>query len=165
METEKKDDLNARQRRFVNAYVTTMNASKAAIEAGYSEKTSRSIGQRLLTYVDIQLAIDEELSKIYNRQKRTLMRAADSAINALIDTVQNGRGLARVNAANSILDRSGHKPVDKVESTVDANVKGEMSIVDARQQLLEKLNNCYPNPAQSSQDNVIEPGSGSNLIE
>lgn len=164
METKKEDNLNARQRRFVNAYVTTMNASKAAIEAGYSEKTSRSIGQRLLTYVDIQLAIDEELGKIYDRQKRKLIHAADSAINALIDTVQNGRGLARVNAANSILDRSGHKPVEKVQSTVDANVKGEMNIVDARQQLLEKLNYCYPNSTESTQDNVIEPAGGSNFI-
>lgn len=47
--------LTARQQRFVDAY--DGNATRAAIAAGYSEKTARSMGQRLLTYDDIQEAI------------------------------------------------------------------------------------------------------------
>jgi phage terminase small subunit len=47
-------ELNERQKRFCNEYIIDLNATQAAIRAGYSEKTARSIGQRLLTNVDIQ---------------------------------------------------------------------------------------------------------------
>jgi phage terminase small subunit len=47
--------LTTRQQRFIECY--SGNATQAAIQAGYSEKTARSAGQRLLTNVDIQSAI------------------------------------------------------------------------------------------------------------
>lgn len=45
--------MNDRQRRFAEAFATCGNAAQAAREAGYSERTARSQGQRLLTNVDI----------------------------------------------------------------------------------------------------------------
>ena len=47
--------FTTRQQRFIECY--SGNATQAAIQAGYSEKTARSAGQRLLTNVDIQSAI------------------------------------------------------------------------------------------------------------
>ena len=46
--------LNDRQRQFCREYIIDFNATQAAIRAGYSAKTAKSIGQRLLTNVDIQ---------------------------------------------------------------------------------------------------------------
>ena len=51
--------MNKRQERFVLEWLTDMNATKAAIRAGYSERTAYSIGQRLLKNVEIQTAIKE----------------------------------------------------------------------------------------------------------
>ena len=45
--------LTEKQKKFVDEYLIDLNATQAAIRAGYSEKTARSIGQRLLTNVDI----------------------------------------------------------------------------------------------------------------
>lgn len=45
--------MNDRQRRFAEAFAACGNAARAAREAGYSEKTARSQGQRLLTNADI----------------------------------------------------------------------------------------------------------------
>ncbi len=53
--------LTARQSRFVDEYTVDFNATQAAIRAGYSEKTARSQGQRLLTNVDIGNLIQERL--------------------------------------------------------------------------------------------------------
>ena len=50
-------ELTIRQRAFVQAY--TGNAAEAARQAGYSERTCRAIGQRLLTQVDIINALRE----------------------------------------------------------------------------------------------------------
>jgi len=49
--------LTAKQQRFVEEYLVDLNATQAAIRAGYSAKTARSQGQRLLTNVDIQKAL------------------------------------------------------------------------------------------------------------
>lgn len=43
--------------RFIAEYLRTNNATKAAIAAGYSEKTARQQGSRLLSNVDIQSEI------------------------------------------------------------------------------------------------------------
>jgi phage terminase small subunit len=47
------------QRRFCAEYVIDMNATQAAIRAGYSEKTAYSSGQRLLKSVEIQAGLAE----------------------------------------------------------------------------------------------------------
>lgn len=49
--------LNAKQQRFVEEYLVDLNATQAAIRAGYSEKTAKQQGARLLTNVDIAAAV------------------------------------------------------------------------------------------------------------
>lgn len=66
-------NLTPKQQRFVEEYLIDLNATQAAIRAGYSEKTARSIGQRLLTNVDIQKAIEDAQSK---RAEQTQIDAA-----------------------------------------------------------------------------------------
>jgi len=51
--------LTAKQSRFVEEYLVDLNATQAAIRAGYSEKTAKSQGQRLLTNVDVAKLLSE----------------------------------------------------------------------------------------------------------
>ncbi len=51
--------LNERQERFCNEYLIDLNATQAAIRAGYKEKTAYSMGQRLLKNVEVQNYIQE----------------------------------------------------------------------------------------------------------
>lgn len=51
--------MNERQRRFCEFYAASGNAAQAAREAGYSERTARQQGERLLTNVDVQGFIRE----------------------------------------------------------------------------------------------------------
>ncbi|MNH01104.1 Terminase small subunit [compost metagenome] len=51
--------LTAKQQRFVDEYLIDLNATQAAIRAGYSEKTARSISNENLTKPDIQAAIQK----------------------------------------------------------------------------------------------------------
>lgn len=62
------DILTSRQRKFCDAYLISGNATEAAIQAGYSPKTAKSIGQRLLTFVDLRQYIDAELDKLHAAQ-------------------------------------------------------------------------------------------------
>lgn len=56
--------LNDRQGLFVSEYLKDMNATQAAIRAGYSQKTAYSQGQRLLKNVEIKRAIDDLLLQV-----------------------------------------------------------------------------------------------------
>lgn len=51
--------MNVRQERFCQEYSKCGNATMSALEAGYSERTARTIGSKLLTNVDIQNRIRE----------------------------------------------------------------------------------------------------------
>ncbi len=53
-----KPKITLKQRRFVAAYLLDGNATQAAVEAGYSKKTARSIGQENLTKPAIKAHVD-----------------------------------------------------------------------------------------------------------
>jgi phage terminase small subunit len=55
----KLEDLDPKRRRFVEQFRISLNATEAAVKAGYSMKTARQQGSRLLTFVDIQEALAE----------------------------------------------------------------------------------------------------------
>jgi len=55
--------LNAKQKLFVEQYLIDPNATHAAKNAGYSDKTAYSQGQRLLKHVEVQKAITEARAK------------------------------------------------------------------------------------------------------
>ena len=51
--------LTNKQQLFVYEYLKCFNATRAAIAAGYSEKTAYSIGQRLLKNVEVSRALED----------------------------------------------------------------------------------------------------------
>lgn len=56
--------MTKKQQRFVTEYLIDLNATQAAIRAGYSEKTARFIGAENLSKPYIRKAIDEQLEQI-----------------------------------------------------------------------------------------------------
>lgn len=60
--------LTDKQRRFVDEYLVDLNATQAAIRAGYSQKTAGQIGEQNLKKLEIAQAIQEAQAA---RSKRT----------------------------------------------------------------------------------------------
>lgn len=60
--------LTPKQERFVQEYLVDLNATQAAIRAGYSAKTASRIGTQLLVKTCISEAIQKAMKK---REKRT----------------------------------------------------------------------------------------------
>ena len=56
--------MTAKQKRFCEEYLVDCNATQAAIRTGYSKKTARAVGQRLLTNVDIKKYIEQQFQKL-----------------------------------------------------------------------------------------------------
>lgn len=57
------EKLNARQELFVAEYLTDLNATRAAISAGYSAKTAESMGSQLLRNIKVAAVISEKQGK------------------------------------------------------------------------------------------------------
>lgn len=66
--------LNAKQQRFVDEYLTDLNATQAAIRAGYSEKTARFIASENLAKPNIAAAIQAGRDKTANKLEITRER-------------------------------------------------------------------------------------------
>ncbi len=64
-----KRELNEKQKKFCNEYLIDLNATQAAIRAGYSEKTARSIANENLTKPGIQKYIQELQEGIKKRNR------------------------------------------------------------------------------------------------
>ena len=60
--------MTAKQQRFCDEYLIDLNATQAAIRAGYSPKTAEQAASRLLTIVKVS---DEIARKMAERSKRT----------------------------------------------------------------------------------------------
>lgn len=64
--------MNLKQELFCEEYLKDLNATQAAIKAGYSEKTAYSQGQRLLKNVEVQNRIKEIRDKIQSENIATI---------------------------------------------------------------------------------------------
>jgi len=76
---DEKKRLTKKQRVFIDEYLTCFNASEAARRAGYSERTARSQGHRLLTKDDISEAIKERTEEIHMGSIEALKLLSDQA--------------------------------------------------------------------------------------
>ncbi len=112
--------LTEKQKRFVAEYLVDLNATQAAIRAGYSEKTADRIGPELLGKTCVSAAIQAAIQK---RQKRTEI-TQDRVLQELARVAfANGTDFARVvvrEEPTSVVDEDGYlKQVVKKVQTVE----------------------------------------------
>ena len=57
-------EFTEKQKRFIDYYIQSGNATESAKKAGYSKNTAYSIGQRLLKNVEVRMVIDTRLAQL-----------------------------------------------------------------------------------------------------
>lgn len=80
--------LTDKQKRFVEEYLVDLNATQAAIRAGYSEKTAMEQGYQLLQKTSVQKAIEEAQNKRLER----IQISQDEVIRRLIENADIASG-------------------------------------------------------------------------
>ena len=71
--------MTAKQQRFCDEYLIDLNATQAAIRAGYSKKTAKQIGQENLT----KLVIKEYIEKRMAEKEKALIADQDEVLKYL----------------------------------------------------------------------------------
>jgi phage terminase small subunit len=70
-------DLNEKQLRFATEYLRDQNGTRAAVAAGYSEKTAHAQASRLLKHVKVRAYIDERMAVVINKLEVTQERIVE----------------------------------------------------------------------------------------
>lgn len=113
--------LTAKQQRFCDEYLIDLNATQAAIRAGYSKKTARIIGQQNLTKLDIRQYIDARMA-----EKESALIADQNEVLKYLTAVMRGDSAASVLARDEIgADRVIEKPPDEKERLKAAELLGK----------------------------------------
>ena len=90
--------LTDKQQRFVDEYLIDLNATQAAIRAGYSEKTAKEIGSENLTKPNIAKAIQEAQSRLSNKAQVTVEMVVQGLLKEAQDYAEGSTQSARVSA-------------------------------------------------------------------
>lgn len=123
-------ELTEKQRRFVAEYLIDLNATQAAIRAGYSAKTANEQGARLLANVSVRAKVAEGADK---RIRKAEITAQDVLDGLYREATREGEGSshgARVSAWG-LLGKYHKLFTDKIE----ADVSGDITVTDAKSKL------------------------------
>ena len=103
-----KSSLTPKQKRFCEEYLIDMNATQAAMRAGYSERTAYSMGQRLLKKVEVQEYIQKRMTSLEYRtgitQERVLNEIAAVAFANITDYAQVVDGKIKLTLTEDLTD-------------------------------------------------------------
>jgi phage terminase small subunit len=125
-----------KQRAFVEEYLTCWNAAEAARRVGYSEKTARQIGNKLLTKVDISEAIQSRLAEVHMSADEALKLLADIArgdMGEIMDVTSMGFNLDMQEAKRKGLT----KLIKKIKQTTTTKIGRKQDDDDEERTTLE----------------------------
>jgi phage terminase small subunit len=136
-------DLNDQQARFVEEYLIDLNATQAAIRAGYSEKTAYSQGQRLLKHVEVQAALSAAQKARSDRTKIdadwVLTRLADEAEADVADLYDDNGHLKPVKEWPAVWRKGLVAGIDVVEEFETVDGKKERVGIVRKLRLSERI--------------------------
>ncbi len=139
--------MTEKQRRFVDNYIATANASEAARLSGYSKRSAYSTGERLLRKAEVSAKIEERLKEMDSERiitnEKIFEHLSDVIAGKMTETVftPGGKVLTlpvresdRLRAAEMVLKVRG-----QFKDKVDVKVDGAQLFVDTLTKISAKL--------------------------
>lgn len=124
--------LTEKQKRFIDEYLIDLNATQAAIRAGYSEKTANEQAARLLVNVSIQQMIQNRMK---DREERTEI-TQDMVVKELAAIAfSNGSEYSKI-VTKHITDETGKEveyPDVELKNTDDLTTEQKKAIASIKQ--------------------------------
>ena len=111
-------DLTDKQKRFCEEYLIDLNATQAAIRAGYSENTAQQIGSENLS----KLVIQEYISKHKESKSKELNITLNDMLEIELSIAKKGRDNDRLKAIDQISKKLGFYSVDNEQRKPVTNI-------------------------------------------
>ena len=135
--------MTPKQRKFCDEYIKTGNATQSAINAGYSQKTAKSIGAENLTKPDLKKYIDSKLKDISNNAIAT----AEETLTILTHIVRGEHTEQVITAEGDVIDnhpdtnqviRASAEILKRYPLIQDINIKGNLKVSNPFENLTEE---------------------------
>ena len=129
--------MTEKQKLFCEEYLIDLNATQAALRAGYSEKTAYSIGNENLKKPEIQ----EYIQKRLKEKEDALIAKQDEVLKTLTRIMRREEQEAVVVTCkkhNTYYDDKGKKVVADVEEPIIVNTPTKVSDVNKAAEMLGK---------------------------
>lgn len=135
--------MTPKQRKFCDEYIKTGNATQSAINAGYSQKTAKSIGAENLTKPDLKKYIDSKLKDISNNAIAT----AEETLAILTQIVRGEHTEQAITAEGDVIDkrpdtnqviRASAEILKRYPLAQDINIKGSLKVSNPFENLTEE---------------------------
>lgn len=111
--------LKDKQKRFCEEYVIDLNATQAAIRAGYSETTARSIASENLSKPDIQDYLSKLQTELSNKNGDLVQKVIDELVKVGFSNIQDYLGVG-----NEVKDLS---EIDPQKAAAVSSVKKSLT--------------------------------------
>lgn len=116
------DKLTAKQKRFCDEYLKDLNATQAAIRAGYSEKTAEQAASRLLRIVKVQEYLQQFQNKIDQKNIKTVEEVQEWWSEVMVD--EEAKLTDRIKASELLVKSKGGF-MDRVQ--VNGNIRNPLA--------------------------------------
>jgi phage terminase small subunit len=141
--------LNTKRQSFAREFLVDRNATKAAERAGYSVRTAKQQGSRLLTYVDVQ----SEIAALEAAQVEADQVNREFVISGLRDLALNAKTESSQVRAYELLGKHLRLFVEVNESTVVHDVAQLQSFSETELRLM--LDSAQQQPAIEGEVRVL----------
>jgi phage terminase small subunit len=145
--------LKEKPEKFCQAYVISRNATAAAKEAGYSERSAYNQGYELLKRTDVQERIDE-LEEEYNTDVDVISELEKQYEQAKI----NGNGATALKALELLSRVRGNNATDIVDGNLESledKICSTMYII-GKQKMYELFMKTFPEDFEEEEDEEFE---------
>ena len=130
-------ELSLKQKKFADEYIISGNATKSAIEAGYSKKTAESIGSRLLRNVKVSEYIIKRTQEVF--EERAMSVAEALAISASIARGEIQQGQTKKNVKVYVGNQVEEETVTETEYQFTPTIEERQRSLDH----ILKVNGAY----------------------
>lgn len=135
--------MTPKQQKFCDEYIKTGNATQSAINAGYSQKTAKSIGAENLTKPDLKKYIDSKLKSISNNA----IASAEETLTILTQIVRGEHKEQVITAEGDVINkhpdtnqiiRASSEILKRYPLVQDININGNLSVSNPFENLTEE---------------------------
>lgn len=146
--------MTEKQKLFCEEYLIDLNATQAALRAGYSEKTAYSIGNENLKKPEIQEYIQKRL-----KEKEDALIAKQDEVLKTLTAVMRREKLETVvvtcKARKSHYDDKGKKVTDEAELPICVEIPTKVSDVNKAAEMLGKYYTLFTDKTQIENDSPV----------
>lgn len=146
--------LTWKQKIFVDEYLVDFNATRAAIAAGYSEKTAYSIGWENLRKPEIKAELDRRLDEVRMSKGEVLRRQSDIAAGDIADFMDitpmgwNISLLMHDENGELVIDEQTKRPMRNPKTKLIKRLKQKVTTINSKdgddKEIIETEIELYP---------------------